>query len=710
MKSSGVLGSWFLFLAMGCAPALGPTATPSGVLPLRSLRLYETGVGYFERSGTISHSPLAGLPVPAGHLDDALKTLVVLSAGGKAQVDGVEFGSRLSRGMARAMAGLPNTEDETPTTYAALLTSLEGSVVQVRASGRDRVGRLVHVEHAVRVKEEDKDAGAGKKGESPREVPLRLTLLCEGAELIELSGAEVTSVRPIDPAQAARLDAALESLLAKGAQRRHELRLLGEPGAPVTLGYVAETPVWRATYRLVLPAQGGAKLQAWALLHNDTDENWDNVRVDLVNGRPDSFLFPFAAPRYAQRTLVTPETNLSTVPQLMDTTPDLLWGDNLPEGDAVGVSSMGSSSGGSSGSGRGYGTGSGRISSGKSAAGLIGGSSLLEVGDLAAVATASGVEAGSLFVYTMSKAVALRAHASALVPFLLETVQADPVTWIDETEPGTSRTAVRFVNSTSQTLPPGTLALFEAGGFAGESSIDRLKPKERRFLTYGVDLDVEVTKAPPVVSESVKRLSFAGDVLKEHYIETRQTSWSIENRAGKARSVTVALALGRNATVSGADETDYDAHAGKPLIVFNVPARTKVDRAVTSVVAHARGGGLAAVSSEALALLAALPDLAGPDKTTVATASARAKSLEAARGALVVAHADTVRANAELARLREDSKAVGDRGALTQPLVARIVAREDELRSVAVRVAALEKEVVTRTTDLRDALSKLTRE
>src|SRR5689334_16418403 len=75
------------------------------VIPLRTLHLYETGVGYFERAGRVTSS--TSLPVPAGHLDDALKTLVVLSPGEVGAVSGLEFKSSISRGMARALAGLP---------------------------------------------------------------------------------------------------------------------------------------------------------------------------------------------------------------------------------------------------------------------------------------------------------------------------------------------------------------------------------------------------------------------------------------------------------------------------------------------------------------------------------------------------------------------------------------------------------------------------
>src|SRR5207249_4383928 len=135
-------------------------------------------------------------------------------------------------------------------------------------------------------------------------------------------------VRPTDPAFTTRIGSALDALSTHNAQTRRALHLQGQSSA-VTLGYIAETPLWRTTWRLVLDNKGRVTLQGWALLHNDTDEDWQQVKVELVNGRPDSFLFPLAAPRYARRELVTPENELSTVPQLLDTTVDAIWGDHL---------------------------------------------------------------------------------------------------------------------------------------------------------------------------------------------------------------------------------------------------------------------------------------------------------------------------------------------------------------------------------------------
>lgn len=135
----------------------------------------------------------------------------------------------------------------------------------------------------------------------------------------------------------------------------------------MTLGYIAETPTWRTTYRLLLEDAGDkGVLQSWALLHNDTDEDWSKVRVQLVNGRPGSFLFPLAAPRHTRRELATPEHELSTIPQLLDQTPDAIWGDHAE----IGLGSIGTiGHGAGTGTGSGYGSAYGRVGLGISVAG-----------------------------------------------------------------------------------------------------------------------------------------------------------------------------------------------------------------------------------------------------------------------------------------------------------------------------------------------------
>jgi len=69
------------------------------------------------------------------------------------------------------------------------------------------------------------------------------------------------------------------------------------------------TPVWKTSYRLILdnaaatvaPATqpaGGASLQGWAIVENQTDNDWNNVQLSLVSGRPISFVEDLYQPLY----------------------------------------------------------------------------------------------------------------------------------------------------------------------------------------------------------------------------------------------------------------------------------------------------------------------------------------------------------------------------------------------------------------------------
>src|SRR5450432_2073403 len=54
------------------------------------------------------------------------------------------------------------------------------------------------------------------------------------------------------------------------------------------VGYVAATPVWRPSYRIVVQ-DGGADLQAWGIVENVSGEDWKDVDLSLVAGAPLAF-------------------------------------------------------------------------------------------------------------------------------------------------------------------------------------------------------------------------------------------------------------------------------------------------------------------------------------------------------------------------------------------------------------------------------------
>ena len=65
--------------------------------------------------------------------------------------------------------------------------------------------------------------------------------------------------------------------------------------------YMIPAPMWKSSYRLIFDEKEGATLEGWGIVDNTTGEDWTNVRLALVSGKPISFLFPLYEPRLVER-------------------------------------------------------------------------------------------------------------------------------------------------------------------------------------------------------------------------------------------------------------------------------------------------------------------------------------------------------------------------------------------------------------------------
>lgn len=599
----------------------------SEALPLTRVRLYETGVGYFERHGRIRDA--TRLPVPRTHLDDALKTLVILGGDAEGGLESVRFDSLLTGQLGRALARLP-TEPEQALDFEDFARSLVGADVVIETAGQRYAGRLLQIVDASTSSLERclpgavvetrgaRDSGANADaGGSPcvlRKQGVALLLTPKGA-LRRFALSEVDGLRAARRADADRLRDAFASA-AGSARDAHQLEVRGPLGGEVTLGYIAEAPLWRTTYRLVLAASG-SQLQAWALLHNDGAEDWSQVRVELVNGQPDSFLFPLTAPRYAERRLVTPEAELPSVPQLLSTGPDELW-DSGDEGGGYGYGGLGLR-------GRGAGSGGAAVVSGAA----TNESSLLSIGDLAQFAQAQGVESGALFRYTVPKPVDLVAHSSLLVPLLQHPVDARRLSYL-AVDAKVATSALLLANDTPQTLPAGTVAVFEDGGFGGESALDRLKPAERQLLPYGVDLDVTRKPGRTSTRERRRAVRFAGGQLVEHYERARESRFELHNRSAVARTAFVALDVVNNAKVERADAVSVLSD-GATGALYELAASTRRTVDLRVVEGLKRSHGLAKLGAGLLSRMARDEDLPATERQLLGAAQQKLEAAERAR-------------------------------------------------------------------------------
>ncbi len=89
-----------------------------------------------------------------------------------------------------------------------------------------------------------------------------------------------------------RLDKELQDALGILAQSHASekktvaLNFVGKGKRPVRVGYIQEAPVWKTTYRLAIDDKEPPLLQGWAIVENTTEQDWRDVNITLVSGRP----------------------------------------------------------------------------------------------------------------------------------------------------------------------------------------------------------------------------------------------------------------------------------------------------------------------------------------------------------------------------------------------------------------------------------------
>lgn len=115
---------------------------------------------------------------------------------------------------------------------------------------------------------------------------------------------EKDSTEPVDPALEAVLDRWDRKNKDKRELRRVTLELDGEKH-DISVGYLAETPLWRPSYRLVVGEKGTAVFQAWGIVQNQSGEDWKDVEIALVAGAPIAFESTLGEPIVPRRPVVS---------------------------------------------------------------------------------------------------------------------------------------------------------------------------------------------------------------------------------------------------------------------------------------------------------------------------------------------------------------------------------------------------------------------
>jgi hypothetical protein len=115
---------------------------------------------------------------------------------------------------------------------------------------------------------------------------------------------EVESDPPPPPVAGAAPSAKAADKPEDKRELRHVVMALDGREHDLQVGYIAQTPVWRPSYRLVID-KDGASLQTWGIVQNLSGEDWSNVSLSLVAEAPLAFDASLETPIIPTRPVVS---------------------------------------------------------------------------------------------------------------------------------------------------------------------------------------------------------------------------------------------------------------------------------------------------------------------------------------------------------------------------------------------------------------------
>jgi hypothetical protein len=93
-----------------------------------------------------------------------------------------------------------------------------------------------------------------------------------------------------------------------------EVRLSGPRPHRLKLSYITESPSWKPTYRAVLGSSGKVSFEGWAIVDNDSSEDWRQVKLGVGSSSALSFRFDLRSRRSVEREQLTASDRFAVAP------------------------------------------------------------------------------------------------------------------------------------------------------------------------------------------------------------------------------------------------------------------------------------------------------------------------------------------------------------------------------------------------------------
>jgi hypothetical protein len=608
-------------LLRDCGPGLGlllllGAPADAADLALKRVMLSSGGVGYFEYEATVDGDAALTLDVPLNQVDDVLKSLVVYDDGGRAG----EITLPGREPLAQGFVDLP-FDQSALASATSLLNALQGAQVRI-AGDKPLAGHLVQAED---------DAIRNSDGSS--DTRLRLSVMSDDG-LRQVTVKDLDAIEFADPKIAGDIQTALSRVATYRAQGRRQLTLTthGKGQRNVRIGYVIAMPLWKATYRLNLPADAAAttaRLQGWAVLENFSGQSWNDVELTLLSGNPVTFRQALYESYYVPRPTVPVESGSRVLPPVdsgvLDEATASKASENAPAGGML-KQAM-----------RSFPVGAPASVAATTAAPAM----PAPAPPPAQIEQAAAAEDSTQIAFTLPYKITVAAGQSLVVPLIDRELPGRQIDLYRPATPGHHPlAAIELTNAAETGLPPGVVTLYRQGdsgaSYLGDARLSATPAGQKRLLNYAVDEKVTVDQSTGL-RQSIVKATVAEGVMHLTRLQRRSTVYTVSSAAPPPGLIIEQSKLG-GWKLTAPDTAERTADA------YRVPAPL-----------DAKGNGtVTLVEEEPSEETIALADLGDDQLGVYVSATEIEPKLHQALGDLALRRRAVGKAQAELDRLTEE--------------------------------------------------------
>lgn len=648
-------------------------ASAQDLLPVTRVVLYRSGVGYIERLGRISGDATLTMSMRESQMNDLLKSLILVDFDG-GQILPAQYTPRDP--LERTLSAFAVQLSDNPS-MGTLLNRLRGAPVEIQTDKETLQGTVLSIE---------------TREEAASEVVVKRAYvnLMTNPVMRSVPLDTIISLRVRDERLQQEIQNALAAIGTRldNTRKTVELRFAGQGARRVLVGYLTEMPLWKMTYRLALSADEPPLLQGWAIVENTTDEDWRNVRLELVSGRPVSFIQNLYEPIYPKRPTVRTQTDQALLPDTaemaMELTPD-----ELAKREAM-AEALGAP------------LGRERMPALGGAPPMAAPRAMRE----SVIEMAQGQERGALFDYRIQQPVTILRQQSALVPVVNRTVEAQAVSLYNPANhPRHPFFGVKLTNTTDLTLMEGPVTVYLDGAYGGDAQLETLEPKGERILTYALDLGIEIAQDRANFTTQMISVKITNGVLQQRLEQRMENLYRLTSRDDKPRTVLV------EQPYQDGWELAEPAKFERTPTFYRFPVEVQPRKTATLRVVQKRtvqeSIALLQEDEDTIRVLAQNQQLSEPIRQALNSILNRRRAIRNLEGQIRQQEARIKSITDDQARIRENMRALDRNSDLYRQYVQKLAQQEREIEQARAEIERLQEQRARAQRELSDYIAGL---